>query len=171
MSVPVPTNVRAINGNPGKRALQPAGEPDPKYLKDFTPPYFLTDEVALGFWDYLAPRFAEARLLCEVDVETFARYCKWLAEFWRSDGECSELTRAPGGSDNLMVLVGEKGGRNYHPAYAVRNRAAEQCDRLAQQFGASPVARTKIRTNPQEDLWGNDFESFVRALHEQRQVA
>jgi hypothetical protein len=65
---------QVLRGNPGRRALNPA-EPDSPYLQDLTPPPFLTSERTREVWTYLAPRAAEAKLLCELDVVTFAMHC------------------------------------------------------------------------------------------------
>ena len=43
MTRPVPTNLKVLNGNPGRRPMNHA-EPDPDYLQDLTPPQFLTSE-------------------------------------------------------------------------------------------------------------------------------
>ena len=162
MSVAVPTNVRAINGNPGKRALRAPGEPDPDYLVDLTPPPFLTSAKALEVWDYMAPKLVKARLLCEVDIVTFAHYCEAVAEFWQTQQQVSNLL-VGGDAEALMVAVGGNGGRNYHPAITLRNRAADRVDKGAMHFGLSPMARTKIRTNAQEDLFGG-FDEFLQSL-------
>ena len=157
---PVPTNVKLLNGNPGKRALNAPGEPDPDYISDLTPPPFLTGEKARLVWDYLAPRLQAAKLVCEVDMITLARYCEDVAECWHAQGLVTEfLARG-----ELPILEGAKGGFNYHPAVVLRNRAAERMDKGAAHFGLSPMARTRIKSQPQGDLFAHDFETYLRSV-------
>jgi P27 family predicted phage terminase small subunit len=164
MTFRVPTNVRAINGNPGKQGLKPTGEPDPAYLDDLTPPPFLTCEKAREVWTYLAPKLRADRLLCEVDVITFARFCEDVAECWITQQMVSDQLA----EGKMPVRFSEKGGISYDPAYTVRNRAAERVDKGIGHFGMSPMARTKIRSNPQTDLFGGasaieDYLDQIRA--------
>ena len=157
----IPTNVRALNGNPGKRALHTPGEPDPEYLNDPAPPPFLTSPRAIEVWNYIAPKLMAAKLVCWVDVITLARYCEDVAECWTAQQLVSEYLQR----GEMPILEGAKGGFNYHPAVVLRNRSAERADKGAAHFGLSPMCRTRIKTQPQTDLFANDFESFVRQLH------
>lgn len=159
---PVPTNVRAINGNPGRRRLDTPGEPDPTYLDDLSPPPFLTCEKAREVWAYMAPKLRADRLLCEVDVITFARWCEDVAECWITQQLVSDrLARG-----EMPVHESAKGGISYDPAYTVRNRAAERVDKGIAHFGMSPMTRTRIRTNPQSDLFGatGGIEDFLQQI-------
>ncbi len=166
MSVAVPTNVRAINGNPGKRALQPAGEPDPEYLQDFTPPHWLTPG-GVEAWNIMAPAHAKAKLLCVVDVPLFCMYCEAVHRYFAENRELCEIR----GRGEFPIWEGKNGGFSYSPLVVLAKRAGETIERCANHFGGSPMARTKIKVQQQEDMFASDFESFVRALHEQRQVA
>lgn len=162
MTHPVPTNVRALNGNPSKKRLHEPGEPDPAYLDDLTPPEFLTCDKARQVWTYMAPKLRAANLLCEVDVITFARWCEDVAECWTTQQMVSDqLARG-----EMPVTFSEKGGMSYDPAIALRNRAAERLDKGIAHFGLSPMARTRIRTNPQTDLFGGvgGIEDYLQQI-------
>lgn len=157
MTSPVPTNLKLLSGNPGRRALNHA-EPDPPYLQDLTPPPFLTSERAREVWTYLAPRAAEAKLLCELDVMTFAMHCEAWAEYWVAQERVTQHFIL-GGSP---VIGDDKAA--WLPWIKLRDRAADRVEKGVAHFGMSPMARTRIRIQPQSDLFANDFETFLSSL-------
>ena len=159
---PIPTNVRALNGNPSKRRLDNPGEPDPAYLQDLTPPSFLTCAKAREVWTYMAPKLAAAHLLCEVDVMTFARWCEDWAECWQAQQAISD--KFARGETPMTETT--KGNMVWDPIIAVRNRAAERVDKGIAHFGMSPMTRTRIRVNPQTDLFGGagGIEEFLQQI-------
>ena len=158
MSAAIPTNVKRYNGNPGRRGLSQT-EPDPAYLQDLTPPGFLTSERAREVWSYLAPKVADAKLLCEVDVLTFAMVCEALSEFWFAQEQVTQHLMVGG----PPVIREEKA--YWLPWITLRDRAAERIEKGIAHFGMSPMARTRIRVQPQTDLFAaSDFEGFLNSL-------
>lgn len=79
---PLPSALKLVLGNPGKRPLtedefKPSGEPiKPKWLKG----------IASKRWDELAPVLIGAGVLTAVDGDAFAAYCALAAELQRSKG-------------------------------------------------------------------------------------
>lgn len=71
-----PTNLRILQGNPGKRPL-PKDEPKPKLGGD--PPAWLT-VAGRKEWDGLAPMLERLRVLTEADVDALAQLCEAQAE-------------------------------------------------------------------------------------------
>lgn len=162
MTHPVPTNVRALNGNPSKKRLHEPGEPDPAYLDDLTPPEFLTSEKAKQIWTYMAPKMRAANLLCEVDVMAFARWCEDAAEMW----EAQQLISDKFARGEPPLVETAKGNMVWDPLLAVRNRAFERFDKGVAHFGMSPMTRTRIRVNPQTDLFGGvgSIEEYLQQI-------
>ena len=60
---PKPTQLKVVEGNRGKRALN-SREPDPAYLNDLTPPAWL-DPKSAEVWAEIAPKLRAARVLTE----------------------------------------------------------------------------------------------------------
>lgn len=149
MSAEVMAGVRvASNDKPSNWTARAPVEQDPNYLADLTPPPFLISSAAIQMWECLAPKLAKApRLLSDIDILTFASYCMDVAKCW-------EALLANGNADALLIAV----GCNNQPAFTLRNQASERGDEGAIHAGLSPFARTKIRTNPQEDLFGECHE-------------
>ena len=62
-----------------------------------------------------------------------------------------------------VLMGGEKKGIQYHPAWVVRNRAAERADAGAASFGATPAARAKLENKIQLDLFAGQGEEHPLA--------
>lgn len=81
----IPTAVKRLNGNPGKRPL-PENEPEP----DRTPPTcpaWLTAE-AKREWRRVAPELERLGLLTCVDGAALASYCQSYARYVQADKQC-----------------------------------------------------------------------------------
>ena len=70
----VPTHLRLLRGNPGKRPIKP--EPEPAVPdKPPEPPNFLSDEAKNEWWR-VAPELHALSLLTVLDVMPLAAYCQ-----------------------------------------------------------------------------------------------
>src|SRR5262245_41506 len=70
---PVPTALKVLRGNPGRRPLNPA-EPTPAPAP-VNPPDWLPQD-ARAEWDRLAPMLARNGLLTEMDIDALVAYCE-----------------------------------------------------------------------------------------------
>ena len=122
---PVPTALKVLRGNPGKRALS-QDEPEPPPLADDATPPTLSDEARLE-WAELAPALSAVGLLTSLDAKALAQLCEtsvMLAQA-REDYEghrCAE-TRA-------AVL-----------------RLQEEERKLLVEFGMTPSSRTRVKAS------------------------
>jgi len=138
-------------GNPGKRAPA-AREPDPDYLKDLSPPEWLSDQ-AREVWLAEAPKFRKARLLAEVDVMAFAMMCESFSRYRRSAERIGdEDVKAK------MVIDEESGkpvsaGEHMNPWAMLNSMYFKQTAMMLGKFGATPQDRTRVELNPQGDLF------------------
>jgi P27 family predicted phage terminase small subunit len=151
---PKPTALKLVAGNPGKRALNKQ-EPDPDYLQDLTAPDWLKP-AARDVWNEMAPMASRAKLLTEVDVQTFAMGCVALAEYRKA----SAMVDAQG-SIRIKKAVDEVGnvvdaGEYLNPWAGAQSMYFKQAMAAFTQFGMTPRARTGISLQPQGDLFGND---------------
>lgn len=148
-----PTNLKIIEGNKGKRALNKQ-EPDPQYLADLTAPAWLPTS-AKAVWDEVIPHLRDARLVTTVDVQPLAMGCMAIAQYryaaMRSGGEDMVKVKHKEDEEGNLVEYGE----HINPWLIVQSMSFKQAMAMFQQFGMSPAARTRISVNPQGDLFGN----------------
>lgn len=94
--VPKPLAKRKLEGNPGKRAF-PIGTPDPALLNEDRAnevrDRVLTSAEAKTVWNWIYPSARAAKLLTEVDVMAFARYCEHEAWGWQMRSRRREALR------------------------------------------------------------------------------
>jgi P27 family predicted phage terminase small subunit len=140
---PVPTQLKIVRGNPGKKAL-PKGEPRPDASMP-TPPDFL-GEVALRMWQYQAPLLHTAGILTAVDGPTLAVYCQAF-ERWA----LAEQRIAAEG----MTVASPNGYEIAHPCVSIAKAAWDAMRQFGTELGLSPAARPKLskgETRPDDPL-------------------
>ncbi len=101
---------------------------------------------------------ADAKLLCEVDLMSFAMLCEAWAEFWFAQEQVTQHLMVGG----PPVIREEKA--YWLPWITLRDRAAERIEKGIAHFGLSPMTRTRIRVQLQTDLSASNFESFLTSL-------
>ena len=144
---PVPTTLKILRGNPGKRPLN-ENEPIPE-ASDFEPPEWLTGE-ALGKWERTYPILRKMRLLTVADEESFARYCALWAEWKRH----YEFSKQPGG--DVYAVLDADGSVKYMSPTAQTNlmmKIATILLQLEREFGLTPSSRStmSIHESKEED--------------------
>jgi P27 family predicted phage terminase small subunit len=149
-----PTQLKVIAGTDKKHGGNKQ-EPDPTYLYDLTPPDWLKSS-AKAVWEEMAPMAAKAKLLTEVDVQTFAMGCVALAEYRKA----SDRVDADG-AIKIKKAIDEEGrvveaGEYLNPWAGAQSMYFKQAMAAFTQFGMTPQARTRIAVQPQGDLFGGD---------------
>lgn len=144
----IPTQLKIVNGNPGKRAIN-GQEPDPEYLNDLTPPDYLS-VGAKAVWDEIAQKLRTARVLTEVDVPMLHMACESIASYRRAVRKCEERYTNGG--------IGEKDSIGYWEM--IKSMSFKQAMTALQQFGMSPAARTRIAIQPQGDLFSDQSKNY-----------
>lgn len=132
---PVPTSLKLLRGNPGKRPLHPEPRPVPSST---VPPVWLTDRTARVEYERLAPELVRMGLLTVVDVPVLAAWCECFAQ-WREAQEC--LEEADASNDGLYLSL----------AGVVAKRRAELV-KLAAEFGFTPSSRSRVHATPPPPL-------------------
>jgi P27 family predicted phage terminase small subunit len=130
---PTPKSILTLRGS--WRAKTGGEEPPaPKELPQC--PDHLAD-VAKAEWQRLTPLLTAMGCLSTVDQSTLAAYCQAYARWVKAEG--------------MLKLSGEvlsgANGLYQNPYLAVANKALEQMTRLAQEFGLSPAARARLKTD------------------------
>ena len=129
---PKPTQLRLLQGNPGKRALR---ENEPRPTGDlFAAPPDLPAR-AVPFWTR-AIADAPAGLLKNIDQRTLFA---WAIAAWLHSDAIAQLT-----ATTLLARVGKNGAVQQNPLLPVVNKQAELMRRLAVEMGFTPTSRSRI---------------------------
>jgi P27 family predicted phage terminase small subunit len=133
---PVPTALKILRGNPGRRPLN-QNEPSPTVgvpapLKALTP-------AGRRHYRDLSARLSAVRVLTENDGPALSALAQSIADYEEATRELAE---------NGRVLQGVNGPVR-SPWAILQKQALDQMQRGFTDFGLSPVARAKISAVPQ----------------------
>jgi len=142
---PLPTNLKKLRGNPGKRKLNDA-EPDVNQKAPEMPPDL--PELAQKEWTSIVPRLMQLHVLSDVDGKALAAYCFAYARWHEAEQEIERLgiiVEEPilGGPIENREIVGYKYKRN--PAVSISHDALKLMKTYLIEFGLTPAARTRLR--------------------------
>lgn len=130
---PVPTSLKLLRGNPGKRALNP-DEPQPDVMLP-PAPSDLTG-AAMTEWNERGPILERLGLITESDIPAFESYCRNWGRYKDAEEKLAkygDLIKAQNG--NLMQ----------NPLLGVSNRALAKCQQFWSEFGMMPASRSRVR--------------------------
>ena len=140
----VPTALKILRGNPGKRPL-PANEPQPEAKLPPCPPHIQGE--ARHEWRRTGRKLLALGLVTEIDTAMLAVYCV----AWGRWVEAENMVRETG------LIIKTKGGELIaSPMLRVAVEAMNQMTRAAAEFGMSPSSRTRVRaaeTKRAESPW------------------
>ena len=129
---PVPTELKVLKGNPGKRPLNKK-EPKPIKKAPLCPKWL--DPDAKKEWKRLASKMERLGILTEVDMAAFAGYCQSYAR-WKENEEFitknGSLVRTPSGYWQQV------------PQVSIAQQYLKQMGRFAEQFGLTPASRSRL---------------------------
>lgn len=132
---PVPTALKLLRGNPGKRAIN-REEPAPGALAP-EPPEELQDEACRREWArVIAPAIARGQLTADDRVLAIAHCELWAT--WRS-----QLAEAA--KHAHIVAVGRNKYPSPNPARVQANKTLTLLWKIDAELGFSPTARTRIK--------------------------
>ncbi len=134
---PVPTAMKLLRGNPGKRPLNQR-EPKPPVTIPRCPQHL--DAEARREWRRVSRELYDMGVLSLVDRPALAIYCQAWSRWVRAE----KLMHKSG-----EVLKAKGSGALYqNPYLAVANKAMEQMARFLAEFGMTPVSRTRVHAYP-----------------------
>jgi P27 family predicted phage terminase small subunit len=133
---PMPTALKVVMGNPGKRPLNHL-EPKPGNAVPTCPAHL--QPTAKAEWKRLAKQLHQLGVLTELDRSVLAAYCqaygRW-AEAERKLKETPVLLRTPAGYVQPS------------PWLAISNKSVELMHKFAAELGLSPASRSRVTTKP-----------------------
>jgi P27 family predicted phage terminase small subunit len=138
---PQPTRRRELDGNPGKRALNP-NEPTPDAPSDafdVPPPELEGQTRAADEWRRLAPILRRSRQVTEVDRAALIALC---VEWGRYLDAQVKLLKTG------MVVTTASGYPLPNPYLAIANKALQGCTRLWAELGMTPSSRSRVQLPP-----------------------
>ena len=141
---PIPTALKLLRGNPGKRPLNDR-EPTPRAKLPNAPDYL--SDVAKKEWRRTGRRLAALGLVTEIDGTALAAYCVAFAR-WVEAEEKIQLF-------GTVIKVGNS--LQVSPYLSVANKAMFQMCRLLGDFGMTPSSRSRVKVEKNDG--GNDEEA------------
>lgn len=138
---PMPTYLKVLRGNPGKRRIKP--EPQPA-IPDSVPdaPTYLA-RYAREEWNRIAPELYRLRLLTVFDIQPLAAYCV-AYERWRTANERLDEIASRDPLAGLVIKTSTKGTLMQSPVFLAARQSARDMIRYASEFGFTPAARARI---------------------------
>jgi P27 family predicted phage terminase small subunit len=146
---PVPTALRLVSGNAGKRPVNPH-EPRPRVTIPTCPAHL--SPSAKAEWKRLAQTLHQLGVISELDRAALAAYCqaygRWV-EAERKLKETPALLRTPAGYVQPSPWLG------------IANKNLEMMHKFMTELGLSPVSRTRVTAVPMtRKPWEVDDDEF-----------
>ncbi len=140
---PKPTELKILEGNPGKRALNNK-EPKPEVVIPDCPQHL--KGVARTEWNRLAKELHALKIITKIDRAALAVCCTAWADYVKA---CKKLEKEG------EVITSEKGGLYQNPWVAIKKRSMDQVQKFYAEFGMTPSSRSHIKVktpNPEDEM-------------------
>ena len=136
---PLPTALKIIRGNPGKRALSKA---EPKTNGKAQPPAWLGDH-GLRHWAEVAPMLEKVGVLTDLDALALGDMC-FAYEKWRKAQENEQISGS--------YVTAQSGFPMLAPWVTEGERQRTIWRKLQTEFGMTPSSRSRVTASaPQEE--------------------
>jgi P27 family predicted phage terminase small subunit len=136
---PKPTALKVLEGNPGKRALQP-DEFRPATQIPECPAHLIGE--AKTEWDRITSELARYGMISEVDRGAMAMVCTLWARYVEAEEMIERAARAANGTG--LFVKSPNGYPIQSPWVAVSNKSIELYRAYIGEFGLSPSARVRV---------------------------
>jgi P27 family predicted phage terminase small subunit len=152
-----PTEIKRIEGNPGKRALN---ENEPSFSAGVDCPEWL-DDMARDEWNRLAPDLITNKLLDGGSIAAFATYCQAYSRL-----QAAEKIIANEGM--FYVNNGRNGNQiKEHPAVKVALECKQFIRQMAPEFGCTPSSRSRFNLSiggakSKAQSESDDLDGFIK---------
>ena len=133
---PLPTALKLVAGNPGKRPLNHL-EPRPVVAIPTCPAHL--SPTAKTEWKRLAHHLHRLGVLTGLDRSALAAYCQAYGRWVEAERRLKETP---------VLLKTPAGYVQPSPWLAISNKAVEQMGKFAAQIGLSPASRSRVTTQP-----------------------
>ena len=148
---PKPSHLKAVQGNPGKRAVN-QDEPQAESLTQTPePPEWLSD-LGQAAWLKLAPWLVGSKILTASDLHNLEAFCAAYSR-WR----LSEIDIAKNG----LTVETPMGGIAKNPACTVANESLKQMSVFGSALGLDPSSRARLAVPGAKDA-ANPFAELLK---------
>ena len=147
---PKPTALKKLEGNPGKRPLN-THEPQPEKKAPSCPKWL--DPEAKKEWRRLAPSMEKLGILTEADRTAFASYCQAYSR-WKEAEEF--MTRS-----GTTIFKTPSGYWQQLPQVSIAQTYLKIMNRIGEQFGLTPAARSRIIVGEGKDDGADEMEALL----------
>ena len=149
---PVPTNLKLLHGNPGKRAL-PTDEPVVPDAPIVCPEHL--SPRAKVFWAIHQPILTTMRVLTAADVSALATLCETEAEYWDARADVAQ-------NGTRLEVFDERGSKwLMNPSVNLSSDAFKRLKSMLVEFGMTPSSRSRISVKTKADE-EDPFAQFER---------
>ena len=164
--MPDPAALRALKGNPGRRALNLADGVNPAVEIPDKPPQVKSNKWASMEWDRAGAELEENGCIGKGDMASFTAYCMSWAEVCELEIEFERLKAdarkgAPRGEKtaaavDVYFFTTPTGFKRQSAIHRALVEARKACDIYARNFGLNPASRMRVQpsNNVQPDLPG-----------------
>lgn len=161
---PKPSALKALNGNPGKRAFN-KNEPKPEVTEPEMPKGMST--FARREWKRVVPLLLELGMLTNLDRAVLEGYC----EAYGESKQAQKIIRRFG-----LTVVNSRGDVKPHPAVGIRDKAQKRMKSFAIELGLSVPSRTRFNVAPKKPDGSNDnkqtaLKAFLNKRRQQQGTA
>jgi P27 family predicted phage terminase small subunit len=154
---PVPTQLKLLRGNPGRRPVSEGLKPE-QSADIPEPPPFITGYAA-DEWCCVAMELHRLGVLTKVDTASLAAYCYAYGQ-WRHAVEL--LATMQNDTAHGMVVRTAYGAVVENPLISIARKAAHDMVRFANEFGLTPAARSRISGGVNGDeMAGSKFDGLL----------
>jgi len=129
---PKPTNLKILQGNPGKRRFNPD---EPKLIPEVPSCPDWLDDKAQQEWHRLVPVLQKAGLLTIIDGMALAAFCALLSRW----AQAEDAIRREG-----MMLTTPNGCVQKNPAVTIARECLQLIRTFCTEFGLTPSSRAKV---------------------------
>ena len=137
----IPTHLRLLRGNPGKRPIRPEPEPPiPETLPE--PPPFLSEDARNEWWRFV-PEMRALGLLTALDLMPLVAYCDAYGRWVVAERLLAAMADKDATTKGLL-LKGSAGSAMANPLIKIARCAAADMVHFAGEFGMTPRARSYL---------------------------
>jgi P27 family predicted phage terminase small subunit len=133
---PRPTRLKVIDGNPGKRPINPH-EPVPVVRVPTCPAHL--NPSAKAEWRRIASQMHALGIITDLDRAALAAYCQAYGRWVEAERKLKETP---------MLLKLPSGVIQQSPWLAISNKQLELMLKYSSELGLSPVSRSRVEVRP-----------------------
>ena len=130
---PKPTEIKKLEGNPGKRALNKK-EPKPDTAIPVCPPHL--KGVARTEWNRITTELHALKIVARIDRAALVAYCQAWEDYVKA---CKHVEKEG------AVIISDKGGAYQNPWVGIKNSSMDRMVRISAEFGMTPSSRVRVK--------------------------